>query len=66
MTNGLYEVYKMTVEDNKEDMIMIYSSLRVLCEVLKQKDILNDEEIKVITEVTMKEAMKQLEERNES
>lgn len=64
--NGLYEVYNMTVEDNKEDMVMIYSSLRMLCEILKQKGILNDEEIRVATEVTMKETMRQLEERNES
>ncbi len=65
MMEALYEVYKMTVEDNKEDIIMVYSSLRVLCEILKQKGILNDEEIRVATEVTMKEAMRQLEEKNE-
>ena len=40
--------YKRSVNDNKEDFMVIYGVISKLCSVLKYKKILNDEEIKII------------------
>lgn len=43
--------YKRTVDDNKEDFIIIFGVISKLCSVLKYKNILNDEEIKIILDI---------------
>ena len=55
MKNELAELfndtYKRTVEDNKEDFMVIFGVISKLCSVLKYKKILNDEEIKIILDI---------------
>ena len=44
--------YKRSVNDNKDDFIRIFGVISKLCSVLKYKKILDDEEIKIILDIS--------------
>ena len=51
IVDELVNLYKRSVEDNKEDFIRIMTTLNKLCAYLLCKSILTEEEIKTIFEI---------------
>ncbi len=60
IADELINIYKKTVDDNKEDFMIIISILSKLCAYLLDKKILTEEEIKNILEIKKMETLEKI------